>query len=828
MAYLTYFRDVLSSLQTLNNIHTTSKSFIDVGLHFVMNTSNNQIKQHAIEYLTELYRHIGKALRNALVGKKAYLNVQVVHKLEKAFDVVDKGTKRINKSKLKYDNSNTNTSIEEDEVDDDTDELGFHYTTHKYPVKKNASERSYRNKSKDNEFKVTVTPIKKKSHVNNYQQQFITEQNTLQQRKRTITPDNTNTRKQQHHLVINNNNINCVVDNEHIPSIDIDHIYIHYNNYYELKKTRNITDVQSKTNFFSIKNHFVYDNISLFYLSSFLSETFILNKLSKFTSFVYEIRFFIKLIQDNPNKHTATPNSNSFRLYFYPNYDLVLKYLITKTTSLPEHEPTLYEHLYNFFHTFYKQLKLNDLLLDIVEIDLTLQTLIEMLKQLKREMLFTPVYNLIKLFINLSYVHMPYELLIKYALWRNSVFIMQVVLEMFKENLQSGQIDTNAYNVASYMKSFAKVASCSNVKVQRTLKHIFNVFKSTLHSGELRSIINDNLTTQEQNTINSIMSTCNDSELFVSEVQFDDDDNNNSDSNSYTPLTYTNVNVSYNNNNENDNCNDNTTTTTTRCCGRDNNNNNVMQLLQLINQSNDVISKQQHVNALLNMLSASNVYTKHKRSIKSAVSLFIQTVINETETFFYVNPPYVHDVLRLVHVFTSNPKLLHLLYQSNVYDLVLLFIKYMKHNDTTLSRNGEMNYEKVSELLVDVIENSELTQAILLFMDIAVKEKDNCDYGIQGVNCLMKLANQIKAHAKTSDVNIKDILTKVIAITSRIKKSNYKEHEHVIKGLKYVVFELVDLRKHAIYKDYEEVVHQLHKEDNNVKRWISNYLSETV
>ena len=125
----------------------------------------------------------------------------------------------------------------------------------------------------------------------------------------------------------------------------------------------------------------------------------------------------------------------------------------------------------------------------------------------------------------------------------------------------------------------------------------------------------------------------------------------------------------------------------------------------------------------------------------------------------------------------------------------------MKHNDTSLSHNTDTNYEKVSELLSNIIDNSEHTQALLLFMDIAVNEKNNCDYGIQAVNCLMQIANQMKTHAKTKDVNVKAVLRKVIEITSKIKKSNVKEYENVIKGLKYVVFELVDMRKRDIYKD---------------------------
>ena len=149
----------------------------------------------------------------------------------------------------------------------------------------------------------------------------------------------------------------------------------------------------------------------------------------------------------------------------------------------------------------------------------------------------------------------------------------------------------------------------------------------------------------------------------------------------------------------------------------------------------------------------------------------------------------------------------------------------MKHNDTSLSHNADANYEKVSELLSNIIDNSEHTQALLLFMDIAVNEKDNCDYGVQAVNCLMQIANQMK----TKDVNVKAVLSKIIEITSKIKKNNVKEYENVIKGLKYVVFELVEMRKRDIYKDYDDIVKEvLHKEENNVKRWINNFLSGNI
>ena len=97
--------------------------------------SHNQIKQNAVEYLTELYRHIGKTLRNALIGKKAYLNVQVVHKLEKAFDDVDKEMKRKgNRSKCKF---NEVSSGSDNDIGNVSGELGFQYTVRKYNVKKN-------------------------------------------------------------------------------------------------------------------------------------------------------------------------------------------------------------------------------------------------------------------------------------------------------------------------------------------------------------------------------------------------------------------------------------------------------------------------------------------------------------------------------------------------------------------------------------------------------------------------------------------------------------------------------------------------------------------
>ena len=891
MAYLTFFRDVLSSLPNLNSVNTTSKSFIDVGLHFLMNNavSHSQIKQNAVEYLTELYRHIGTTLRNALIGKKAYLNVQVVQKLEKAFDVVDKEMKqRGNRSKRKF------TSIEgdDDDIGDVDGELGFQYTVKKYNVKKNKSERSYRGKSKDNSnhsnnddvFKITVTPIKKKGNVNKYQQQFITtecdEQQQQQQRKHTITPDNINTRG-RHHLTIPNNNNN---NNNILLNDDIDHIYIPYNNYYDLKKTRNADDLQSNTTFISIKNHPIYGNISLHYLSSFLSEQFIINKLSKFTSFTYEIRFFIKLIQDSPNTHTplSSSHNNTFRLYFYPNYDLILKYIITKSHQQHEHAHSLYEHLYNFFHTFYKQLKLNDLLLDVVETDLTLQTLFELLKQLKNETLFTPMYNLIKLYINLAYTHTPYALVVDYAMRRNSVFTVQVVLEMFKENLQNGNIDTNMYNVVNYMKCFAKVATCRNVKVKQTLKEIFNVFKATLNNEELKRVISGRLTMQEQKRVNEIIDVCDEGELFYSEIQVDDDSCRSSRSRSGGNVNV-NVNVSYNKDDNssddniynetiipsatatttiavrrrvkgyNGNSNSNNSNATTIRSNINSNNNNrshstdihsnthtnsninpsnnniIMHLLQLITQTTDITSKQHHLTTLLTTLSSSsspNTYNnKHKRHIKPCIPLLIQTILTETETFFYINPTYTNNILRLASIFTSTPKLLALLYQSTIYDLILLFIKYMKHNDTSLSHNADANYEKVSELLSNIIDNSEHTQALLLFMDIAVNEKDNCDYGVQAVNCLMQIANQMK----TKDVNVKAVLSKIIEITSKIKKNNVKEYENVIKGLKYVVFELVDMRKRDIYKDYDDIVKEvLHKEENNVKRWINNFLSGNI
>jgi hypothetical protein len=441
---------------------------------------------------------------------------------------------------------------------------------------------------------------------------------------------------------------------------------------------------------------------------------------------------------------------------------------------------------------------------------------------------------------------MPYALVINYALSRNSVFALQVVLEMFKENLQNGYIDTNTYHVVNYMKCFAKVATCRNVKVKQTLKEIFNVFKATLNNEELKGVISGSLSMQEQKRVNGIMEMCDEGELFYSEIQVDNsskDDSRSEGGNSCMIITRTggNVNASYD---KDGNSNSNSNSNTINIINSSNNNNrshstdihpnsnsinnNITHLLQLITQTTNITSKQRHLTTLLTTLSSSS---PNKRHIKPCIPLLIQTIITETETFFYINPTYTYNILRLASIFTSTPQLLALLYQSTIYDLILLFIKYMKHNDTSISHNADTNYEKVSELLSNIIDNSEHTQALLLFMDIAVNEKDNCDYGIQAVNCLMQIANQMKAHAhaKTKEVNVKAVLRKVIEITSKIKKSNVKEYEHVIKGLKYVVFELVDMRKGDIYKDYDDIVKEvLHKEENNVKRWINNFLSGNI
>ena len=179
--------------------------------------------------------------------------------------------------------------------------------------------------------------------------------------------------------------------------------------FYEKKQKRNERDLKLKISYTILYDDAQIETIPSKYLSLFLKDDFIKSTISIYTVFTEIIKILIMLIKKNTNSTTTSStnksenNFNSFSNLFYPNYDLVLKFLIINISSTDQ--PTsVYQSLILFFNVFYDQLILNDLTLDTFEEMLTLQFLLEIMCTISNEKikkLNTSIINLIKKYSSL-------------------------------------------------------------------------------------------------------------------------------------------------------------------------------------------------------------------------------------------------------------------------------------------------------------------------------------------------------------------------------------------------------------------------------------------
>ena len=140
-------------------------------------------------------------------------------------------------------------------------------------------------------------------------------------------------------------------------------IYKQFINFQQMKKNRNKNDIKLSVDL----NYIINKNKDPFYFFTiFLYDDYINSTLLPKKKNIKEILHILKNIC----------HKDSFKEYFYPNYDLMLKYIIKSLSSLNNYTNDIFESIIIFLNCIYEEIKLNDYSIDIIESNLTLELLI--------------------------------------------------------------------------------------------------------------------------------------------------------------------------------------------------------------------------------------------------------------------------------------------------------------------------------------------------------------------------------------------------------------------------------------------------------------------
>ena len=122
-----------------------------------------------------------------------------------------------------------------------------------------------------------------------------------------------------------------------------------------MKKIRNNKDIKLSVDINYIINMNLKDDFYFFTL--FFTEDYINNTLLPKKKNIKEILEVLKKLC----------HKDSFKEFFYPNYDLMLKYIIKSLSSINNFTNDIFDSIIDFLSCIYEEIKLNDSSIDNIE-----------------------------------------------------------------------------------------------------------------------------------------------------------------------------------------------------------------------------------------------------------------------------------------------------------------------------------------------------------------------------------------------------------------------------------------------------------------------------
>lgn len=691
---------------------------------------------------------------------------------------------------------------------------------------------SSNNDDNDSNLSITVTKVHKNPQTKRKNN------NTQGKAMLSLTPDKHSSKSQRSNVrlfrkekegstisSINNNN-NSVTNNSSITSYvsmikESEGVYKSGVDFVEMRNNRNYKDMKLNSNFISIKDEHINEDITFIYLSLVFTESFIANVVNKQSSLLDVLKLFMSLLEGT-NKHKG---KFSFETHFFPNYDLVLKYLIKKITAENISNMAVFEQLQVFFNAFWEKICSLQLMLGKFEQTLTLQMLLEVLKmaftQTKNNDLCESFYNLIEKYVDVHDKAFSYESVIAYSLHSNSLFIKQVVLDLFIDGLS--QEDVDVYEQVRNVKELVKMVYCGNAKVNAKVKKVFTMCMEMTGEDAFNGVVLNGMNWKERNVVMKILAEHNVKglTLYATTTTSNKQFNTNMNNKSFDEGCYRNghklrldnevscgMEVTFRHKNTKANTGGNTFT----------------MALKTIQSSANVAQKQNAFNQMITVCNESEFISNNVNQVQQAMPLVVEAIITETQRYFSSNSRYVNCALQLLLVLTQHKLLMRCLNETQIYNVVVMLLRYVKQED--VSYNNEGVSDIVEAVLRSVIVNVDVMEIIAILLEVVRKEGCMSLLGSNAICWLSSAVEKIKSYSariKASDSKVGKVLLKCIEILNRITNANKKENNGIIRGIRGLIRELVLLRNEDICKDYESIRMKVSK-DKKVNKWINECL----
>ena len=655
----------------------------------------------------------------------------------------------------------------------------------------------------------------------------------------------------------------------------IENVYKNYINFLEMKKIRNKRDLKLNINFDSIFENEINDFENKF-LSKFLTDNYINTLIiPNKKQFHKIIKYFKNLI-----------SKENFKENFYPNYDLILKYIILNIYCYDLLiDKNIYDNLINFFNSFYEQLKLTDCILDEFELKLTLEFFINLKYNYNDNQ--NKLINVFRKYINIIKIETSFNYILLYSINCDDIKIKYIALYYFIEELNRGKI-----NIEKNLKNFKLLISYFYLndlelkeKVKEIFLYIYNTFGEkffnefllklnqeekeillsnlniniSLYSSNYSNKNNDNLENYldyDSNNINNNTgiyifqnnSSCNSKSSYnYNNYCLNQSKNNNtntfsSNNESIKRLKSFNSNKLKNNLNNNEykteklNCNNSIKKLNTISYNNLpilNNDTEIIEILNEITNCEDINNKINYILTLKEIFGSKKNFNLNKDKILINIDLIIQTISCELEKIFNINNIYLKSInelelkyitlLNKIFEYISNNKIIiETLNLETLQKICLTFFNYLQVDN---SKKVNKNYKSILEdmnTLMLSFISNSTKTHILISLLNIAYDYKDCDISILSINCILYL---LKKNIDFNKLNNKALLVIITKIVNNLEINEENNRiENIIKCMKKILNEIIKVKNEKILDDYKECIKKNNIKDNNIYIWINKIL----
>ena len=571
-------------------------------------------------------------------------------------------------------------------------------------------------------------------------------------------------------------------------------IYKNFINFQQMKKIRNNKDIKLSVDINYIINMNLKDDFYFFTL--FFNEDYINNTLLPKKKNIKEILEVLKKLC----------HKDSFKEFFYPNYDLMLKYIIKSLSSINNYTNDIFDSIIDFLSCIYEEIKLNDSSIDNIESTLTLELLIYLKEKFNDEK--KKINSLLVKYYEIIKMEKAYLILFNYTLNNNNLNEKDIILDLFYEELTKGKIIIN-----KHIKNFKLLINFFFINQPLTKKKvqlIFNFIANTYGDNIFNDICNQ-LSKQEKEILFSNMN-----------ISFNHIDSNINSSN-YT----------YSQNSTLSNSTQNSSSLIVLHSPND-----IIDILNGISSINQINDKEGYLDLIKDLFSLKMNFINNKKLILSFIDLISQTLISELEKYLNINTIYtnipdeeVKYINNLIGVFNHiflNKEIIEVIKIEIIKNLCITFFNYLQiDNEKKVLQIYHQILKKINTIMINLIRNSKKDIIIYILLEISNEYRLYSDITNLSINCLLYLMKENLINY--SELNSKNILIKMTKIANEIDEKNLDKNDKrslfLIKYIKKLLKEIVYINKERIMNDYQNFIDN-NIQDNYIYIWIDKILEK--